>query len=108
MLEALGHPLALHVTPATAINRAEVGRVTAAVQEARSESVELVYVGHDDTGEQPAQAARANGIALEVAHLPVAMRDSHSALVDGSAASPTLGGRAPVRVVGARSPPRPR
>jgi hypothetical protein len=36
-----GHLLALHVTPATADDRAEVGRLAAEVQEATGESVEV-------------------------------------------------------------------
>jgi transposase len=73
-VDTLGHLLALHVTPATADDRAEVGRLTAAVQEATGESVEVAYVDQGYTGERPAQAARANGIALEVVKLPEAKR----------------------------------
>ena len=43
-VDTLGHLLALHVTPATADDRAEVGRLAAAVQEATGESVELAFV----------------------------------------------------------------
>jgi transposase len=73
-VDTLGHLLALHVTPATADDRAEVGRLTAAVQEATGESVTLAYVDQGYTGERPAEAARANGIALEVVRLPEAKR----------------------------------
>jgi hypothetical protein len=40
----LGHLLALHVTPANADDRAEVGRLADAIQEATGESVTLAYV----------------------------------------------------------------
>jgi transposase len=73
-VDTLGHLLALHVTPATADDRAEVGRLTAAVQEATGESVTLAYVDQGYTGERPAEAARANGIELEVVRLPEAKR----------------------------------
>ena len=43
-VDTLGHMLALHVTPASAGDRAEVGRMAEAVQEATGISVELAYV----------------------------------------------------------------
>ncbi|HYF56103.1 MAG TPA: IS5 family transposase [Salinarimonas sp.] len=73
-VDTLGHLLALHVTPATADDRAEVGRLTAAVQEATGQSVEVAYVDQGYTGERPAEAARANGIELEVVRLAEAKR----------------------------------
>jgi transposase len=73
-VDTLGHLLALHVTPATADDRAEVGRLTEAVQQATGESVEVAYVDQGYTGDKPAQAARENGIKLEVVRLPEAKR----------------------------------
>jgi transposase len=73
-VDTLGHLLALHVTPATADDRAEVGRLAAAVQHATGESVELAFVDQGYTGEKPAAAAKAHGITLEVVRLPQAKR----------------------------------
>jgi transposase len=73
-VDTLGHLLTLHVTPATADDRAEVGRLAAAMQEATGESIELAYVDQGYTGEKPAAAARARGVTLEVVKLPEAKR----------------------------------
>jgi len=43
-VDTLGHLLALHVTPANVDDRAEVGKLADAIQEATGESVELIYV----------------------------------------------------------------
>ena len=56
-VDTLGHLIALHVTPAGADNRAEVGRLAKAVQAATSGSVELAYVDQGYTGNTPAKAA---------------------------------------------------
>jgi transposase len=73
-VDTLGHLLALHVTPATADDRAEVGRLAAAVQAATGASVDLAYVDQGYTGERPAAAAREQGIELEVVKLAEAKR----------------------------------
>jgi transposase len=73
-VDTLGHLLALHVTPADADDRAEVGKLTAALQEAAGDSVEVAFVDQGYTGERAAAAAEANGIALEVVKLPEAKR----------------------------------
>ena len=73
-VDTLGHLLALHVTPASADDRAEVGRLAAAVQEATGQSVELAYVAQGYNGERAAEAAEAHGIALEVVKLPEAKK----------------------------------
>jgi transposase len=73
-VDTLGHLLALHVTPATADDRAEVGRLAAAVQQATGESVELAFVDQGYTGQKPAAAAKEHGITLEVVRLPEAKR----------------------------------
>jgi transposase len=65
-VDTLGHLLAAHVTPATADDRVEVGRVAQAVRVATGESVDLAFVDQGYTGERPATAARAHEIALEV------------------------------------------
>ena len=73
-VDALGHLLALHVTPADADDRAQVGWLAKAVQAATGESVEVAFVDQGYTGEKPAAAAREHGIALEVVKLPEAKR----------------------------------
>ena len=73
-VDTLGHLLALHVTPANVDDRAEVGRLADAIQEATGESVTLAYVDQGYTGRAPAEAAKEQGIALEVVKLPEAKR----------------------------------
>ena len=68
-VDTLGHLLALHVTPASADDRAEVGRLAQAVQAATGNSVELAYVDQGYTGDKPAKAAQDQGITLEVVRL---------------------------------------
>src|SRR5918998_3870409 len=69
-VDPLGHLLAAHVTPATADDRAEVGRLAKAVQAATGENVEIAFVDQGYTGEKPAEAAHAHGIELSVVKLP--------------------------------------
>ena len=69
-VDTLGHLLALYVTPANAQDRAQVGRLAAAVQAETGESVTLAYVDQGYTGDSPAEDAAAHGIALEVIKLP--------------------------------------
>ncbi len=57
MVDTLGHLLALRVTAANAQDRAQVGALTERVQAVTGESVNLVYVDQNYTGEQPAQDA---------------------------------------------------
>jgi len=73
-VDTLGHLLALHVTPADAQDRAQVGHLAAAIQEASGETVDLAYVDQGYTGEEPAKAARACGMALHVVRTPEAKR----------------------------------
>lgn len=73
-VDTLGHLLALHVTPASADDRAEIGRIAKDIQAATGESVEIAFVDQGYTGEKPAQAAAENGIRLEVVKLPEAKR----------------------------------
>ena len=65
-VDTLGHLLALRGTPATEQDRAQVGALAEAVQEATGESVELAYVDRGYTGEEASAAAEAHGIRLEV------------------------------------------
>jgi transposase len=73
-VDTLGHLLALHVTPANEQDRAQVGQLAAAVQEETGDSVELAYVDQGYTGDAAVQAAKAQGIRLEVVKLPQAKR----------------------------------
>jgi transposase len=65
-VDTLGHLLALRVTPADAQDRAQVGELAAAVQEATGDSVEVAFVDQGFTGEVAAEAAAARGIELVV------------------------------------------
>jgi transposase len=73
-VDTLGHLLALHVTPAHAQERAQVGLLAEAVQDVTGETVELAFVDQGDTGPKPAAAAAAQGIQLTVVKLPNAQR----------------------------------
>ncbi|ONG57896.1 IS5 family transposase [Pseudoroseomonas deserti] len=73
-VDTLGHRLALHVTPASADDRAEVGRLARAVQASTGESVDLAYVDQGFPGARAAAAAKAHGIELEVVKLSEAKR----------------------------------
>jgi transposase len=73
-VDTLGHLLALHVTPANEQDRAQVGQLAAAVQEATGEAVDLAYADQGYTGEVPAKAAEANGMALQIIRAPEAKR----------------------------------
>ena len=69
-VDTLGHLLALHVSPASAQDRAQVELLAAAVQEATGASVELGDVDQGYTGDQPAADAAAYGMQLAVVRLP--------------------------------------
>jgi transposase len=73
-VDTLGHLLALHVTPANADDRAEVGRLAEAVQSATGQSVDLAYVDQGYTGQRAANAAKEHGIELEVIKLSEARK----------------------------------
>jgi transposase len=73
-VDTLGHLLALHVTPASEQDRAQVERLAAAVQAATGEAVELAYVDQGYTGDAPAEAAAAHGIRLDVVKPPAGTR----------------------------------
>jgi transposase len=65
-VDTLGHLLAIKVTAANEQDRAQVGELAQAVQEATGENVEIAYVDQGYTGEQPAAEAAGQGIRLEV------------------------------------------
>ena len=65
-VDTLGHLLALHVTPASEQDRAQVEQLARAVQEVTGRSVMLAYVDQGYTGETAKQGAHTQGIELEV------------------------------------------
>jgi transposase len=65
-VDTLGHLLALKVTPANEQDRAQVGELAQAVQEATGENVAVSYVDQGYTGQEPAAQAEAQGMRLEV------------------------------------------
>ncbi len=73
-VDTLGHLLALHVSPASEQDRAQVGELAEAVQKATHENVSLAYVDQGYTGEETAKAASERGIELHVVRLPEARR----------------------------------
>ena len=73
-VDTLGQLLAVHVTPADEQERAQVGVLCEAVQQATGQSVELAWGDQGYTGEKPRQAAKAHGIELEVVKLPEAKK----------------------------------
>jgi transposase len=73
-VDTLGYLLALSVTPADANDRAAVAELAEAVQDATGGRVEIAYVDEGYTGDRPAEAAAAHGIALEVVKPPAAKR----------------------------------
>jgi transposase len=73
-VDTLGELLALVVTPASASDRAQVGELTEAVQDATGDHVTLAFVDQGYTGAPAAAAAAAHGIALAVVKLPDAKR----------------------------------
>ena len=73
-VDTLGHLLALYVTPANEQDRARVEALARQVQEATEQSVEVAFVDQGYTGDQPAQAARSQGMELQVIKLPEAKK----------------------------------
>jgi transposase len=65
-VDTLGHVLALHVTPANEQDRAQVADLADAVQAVTGATVTLAFVDQGYTGDQPAAAAEARGIRLDV------------------------------------------
>lgn len=73
-VDTLGHLLALKTTPANEQDRAQVGELSARLQEVTGGSVQIEYVDQGYTGEKAAAAAAEHGIALEVVKLAEAKR----------------------------------
>jgi len=68
-VDMLGQLLELHVSTASEQDRAQVGELSSAVQEAAGESVTIAHVDQGYTGSEPAAAAKEHGIKLEVVKL---------------------------------------
>lgn len=73
-VDTLGMLLALKITAANEQERAQVGDLVEAVQKATGDTVEVAYVDQGYTGEDPAEAAAAHGVRLEVVKLEEAKR----------------------------------
>jgi len=73
-VDTLGHLLALLVTPADEQERAQVSELAKAVQEATKQSVTIAFVDQGYTGPEAAEAAKEQGITLEVVKLPEAKK----------------------------------
>ena len=73
-VDTLGHLLAAHVSAANENERAHVGQLLAAVQEATGENVEVAFVDQGYTGEEVAAEAQGQGVALKVVSLPEAKK----------------------------------
>ena len=73
-MDTLGHLLALYVTPANEQDRAQAHELAQQAQEVTGQSVEVAFVDQGYTGENPAQAAKAEGLRLEVIKLPEAKK----------------------------------
>ncbi len=82
-VDTFEHFLAMHVTPANSDDRAEVGRMTKAIQGATEQNAEIAFVDHRYIGERSAQAARKHGIELEVIKLDEAKRGFISSVQAG-------------------------
>src|SRR5687768_7828109 len=73
-VDTLGYLLAARVTPANAQEHAQVDALAAEVQAVTGNTVEVAFVDQGYTGENPAEAADAQGIELVVGSLPEAKR----------------------------------
>jgi len=90
-VDTLGHLLALHVTAASAPDRALAATLSAAVQAATADAVTLAYVDQGYTGIQPATDTAAHGIRPEVVTLPEAKRGFAAGPGAGSSSAVSLG-----------------
>lgn len=73
-VDTLGHLLALHVTPAHEQDRAQVGQLAQAVQEATGQSVEGAFVDQRYTGEDAEDDAYEHDIELKMVKLSEAKK----------------------------------
>src|SRR6201997_4562478 len=73
-VDTLGQLLAVHVTPANEQERAQVAELARQVQEVTGQTVKVAFADQGYTGEDAAQAARDEGIELQVIKLPEAKK----------------------------------
>lgn len=90
-VDTLGLLLAVHITPANEQERAQVGELARQVQHVTGQTVKLAFADQGYTGDTAAQAARDEGMELQVIKLPEAKKRLR-------AAAASLGGRAQLRM----------
>ncbi|CAM2172854.1 transposase [Paraburkholderia sacchari] len=73
-VDTLGQLLAVHVTPANEQERAQVSELARQVQHATGQTVRIAFADQGYTGEESAEAARDEGIELQVVKLPEAKK----------------------------------
>ena len=73
-VDTLGNLLAVHVTPANEQERAQVETLCEAVQAVTGNTVTLAWADQGYTGDEPREAAKAQGIELQVIKLPEAKK----------------------------------
>lgn len=73
-VDTLGQLLAVRVTPANEQERAQVGALARQIQQATGQAVKVAFADQGYTGEEPAEAARDEGIELHVIKLPEAKK----------------------------------
>jgi transposase len=73
-VDTLGLLLAVHVTPANEQERAQVRELAEQVQYVSGQTVKLAFADQGYTGEEPAKAARDEGIELQVIKLAEAKK----------------------------------
>ncbi|MDV2453241.1 IS5 family transposase [Xanthomonas hortorum] len=73
-VDTLGHLLAVQVTPANEQERAQVRSLAQEVQHVTGETVKIAFVDQGYTGQEPAQAAKEEGVELHVIKLQEAKK----------------------------------
>jgi len=73
-VDTLGYLLAVHITPANEQERAQVQELAQRVQRASGQTVKVAFADQGYTGDEPAEAARNEGIELQVIRLPEAKK----------------------------------
>jgi len=73
-VDTLGNLLAVHITPANEQERAQVAELARQVQQVTGQTVKVAFADQGYTGEEAAQAARDEGIELQVIKLPEAKK----------------------------------
>ena len=73
-VDTLGQLLAVHVTPANEQERAQVAELSRQVQQVTGQTVKVAFADQGYAGEEAAQAARDEGIDLQVIKLQEAKK----------------------------------